>query len=262
MSERTPNGLTISTRNVSIDGTRIQPGDTVHPTEISVDAALQALQAFAAQPAMALVEAEAKIFLSGPRGKVAVQNQGGKLFVTIIPEMVNTAAEYTPEQTIALLTADLPAQGAPTADLAAQDAEILAMEGRRSSGWRALRRSPWVLAVLWSVAATIAYFSFAPETPEGVTMVHDPARVAELHKELNGRYGDPTVMVLSLEGGKLLGRRATATGTREETIFERTYHFGLRGNQVVLVADNGAVFEVQPDRRLVFLDSSYPRLAK
>ncbi len=262
MSEHFPHSLTISTRHLSADGAQILPGDNASPIEVTIDAALAALRALAAQSAMDLVDVEAKIYLAGPRGKVAVQNVGGKLFATLVPEAANTAAERSPEQVIALLTADESAMDFSSANTAAEQADALADAARRSGGWRTFFTSPWVLVILVIVAATMAYISFGPATPTGVEIVRDPARVASLHAEFNGRYGDPAATVLVLEDGKLTGKRAGATVQREEAMFERTYRFGLRENQVVLLVDNGAVFDAQPDRHLVFLGSSYPRLAK
>ncbi len=263
MSERRDISLEISTLNLSADCVRIQPGERGPVTSVSIDAALSALRAFAKVSAMALIDVEAKIYLAGPRGKIAVQNVGGKLFAAAVPEAINPATEHTPEQTVARLVGDDAPGFSAEADVAAQwEAEALAAVKRGTGGWRAALSSPWALAILMPIAAAMAYFSFGPTVADGIEIVRDPGRIATLHTKFNGRYGDPAATVLILASGKLAGKRAAPTGGGEETMFERSYRFGLRGDEVVLVVDNGAVLDAQPNRSLVFLSSNYPRLEK
>jgi len=263
MSERPPTMLTLSTQNLSADGVRVVPGENEGGVEVTEAAALAALKAFASLPAMELVDVDAKIYLVGPRGKVAVQNVRGKLFVANMPEAMNPAAERTPEQTIQQLTANSPAMAASAANAeAAPEAEVTANVAGRSGGWRGALNSGWTLAAFLAVAAIVAYVTLAPETPDGVEIVRDPVRISALNAEFNGRYGEPTVTVLVLDNGKLAGKQTVGTGRPEEQIFEKAYRFGLRDAQVVLVVDNGALLEPQPDHGLKYLESIYPRLAK
>jgi hypothetical protein len=263
MSERRAISLELSTLNLSPDGGRILPGERGRAIDVSIDDALAALRSFAQVSAMALIDVEAKIYLAGPRGKIAVQNVGGRLFAAAVPEAINPATETTPEQTVARLVGEDVPGFSPESEIAAQrEAEALAAVERRAGGWRAALSSPWALAILMPIVAAMAYFSFGPTVADGIEIVRDPGRIANLHATFNGRYGDPGATVLELNSGKLAGKRKASAGRAEETIFERSYRFGLRGDAVVLVVDNGAILDAQPDRSLVFLSSTYPRLEK
>lgn len=256
----TPALLKISTVNLSVDGAHITPNEGQVNIAVSEPAALAALQSFAALSALQLAGVEAKIYLAGPRGKLAVQNERGKLFATFVPEATNTAAELTPEQIIAELTALNPAATSAAAQVAtAQEAALIAEGKRHPGGWRRLK-SGWTAAALAVVTATLAYVSFAPETPDGVAIIRDPAKISRLHSQFNGSYGVPNATNLVLAGGHLTGRESPATGGSGATLFEKDYQFGLSDSRVVLVVENGALLEPQPDGSLKFLDSTYPRL--
>ena len=263
MSEPSPRMLTLSTRSLSADGARVTPGDGVANTEMTEAAVLATLQAFARVPAVELVDVEAKIYLSGPRGKFAVQNIRGKLFAARVPEAVNTATEFSPEQIIMLLTeADPTSVAAVAAKTAAEEAELIAEVEKIPTGPRALINSIWTIGCLAIALGVLAYVSFAPETPEGVEISRDPARIVRLHSELNGRYGNPAATVLLLTDGHLTGGSASPDGQVKEVAIDFGYRYGQRGDDVVVVVDNGALLEVQPDHSLNFLDSAYPRLNK
>lgn len=64
--------------------------------------------------------------------------------------------------------------------------------------------------------------------------------------------------ILVLDNGRLTGHE---TGTAR-ALFEKSYRFGLHGDQVVLVVDNDALLEPQPDGSMKFMDSIYPRLGR
>ena len=263
MSASDPTMLTLTTENLSADGARVTPDEGKANVPVTEAAALAVLQAFARLSAMDLVDVDAKIYLTGPRGKIAVQNVGGKLFSARVPESVNPAAEHTPEETIALLTAGDPliASTAAVAE-AAQEAEIIAEAARLPAGPRDWMNSLWVLGGVLIAFAIVAYVGFTSETPEGVQIIRDPARVASLHTEFNGRYGAPAATTLVLNHGKLTGQQAAAAGKVEEQIFALNYRFGLDGERVVIVVDNGALLEPQPDGSLKYLDSVYPRQSR
>ncbi len=264
MSDRPPTMITLSTLQLSADGTRALPGENERrPVEVTVPAALAALQAFAGLPAVELVDVDAKMYLEGPRGKVAVQNVGGKLFVALVPESVNTATHRTPAETMELIVAGEARAGSAAATAeAAEEAALIADAARSSGGWRKALSSGWTLALLLIVAAIVGYVSFAPEIPEGVEIIRDPGRIASLNTEFSGRYGAPAATILVLADGKLTGKQAGPTSVNEETLFEMGFRFGLRGTEVVLVVDNGALLEPQPDHSLRYLDSVYPRREK
>jgi hypothetical protein len=216
------------------------------------------LGAFAGLSSLELLEAEARLYLAGPAGKVAVQNVGGRLVAVLVPEAANVAMECTPEQVLALAAAGdrTVNPDSVSAATAFDEAEQFADLGRRRGVWQRTLNSPWFLAGLVAVAVAVAFLVFAPKTPDGVTLIRDTARIAALHGELNGRYGAPGATVLELANGKLTGRAPGPNGT---VLFELGYRYGLRDASVVLVAANEAELKVQTDGSLVFLSSSYPR---
>lgn len=264
MSVRSQPLLTIASKHLSADGTTVHRGEDDAASNLTTDAARAALWAFARLPAMELVDVDAKIYLTGPQVKVAVQNVGGRLFATPVPEAINTPAERTPEQIVAIVTTGkaLPDIEETSGKAEEADGEANAAAKRGAGGWRAVRRSPWTLAVLAVTTLVMAYATFMPATPAGVDVIHDPAKTASLHGKLNGRYGLPTGTMLVLNGGKMTGVRAGKAAGNEEKIFELSYRFGLRGEQVVMLVSNGALLEQQADGGLKFLESVYPRATK
>ncbi len=255
MNAPVPATLKITTVNLSEDGTRVEREAGKANVPVTSAAALEVLRAFSLVPAMDLIDVDAKIYLAGPRGKIAVQNLGGRLFGTILPEAVNTAVERTPEDIIAWLTAREPAA---EAEAGKEEAGGTAAP-RQPRRWRQLLRSKSMVAVLAVATAFAAYLNFAPETAEGVEIIRDPAKVARLHAEFNGSYGAPGATTLLLKNGHLLGQDGAAVDGKSAPLFEKDYQFGLRGKQVVLLVDNGALLEPQPDGSLKFIDSTYPR---
>ncbi len=254
----------IATMHLSADGTTVHRGEENTAVDLAPEAAVAAMGAFGRLTAMDLVDVEAKIYLTGPRAKVAVQNVGGRLFVTAVPEAVNTATERTPEQILEMVALG---KEAPTVaetqwnDEGAEGAATAAAK-RGASAWSAVRRSPWTLAVLAVTTLVMAYATFGPAMPAGVEVIHDPAKTAALHGKLNGRYGLPSGTILVLNGGKLTGVRGGQTAGNEEKVFELSYRFGLRGEQVVVLVSNGALLEQRADGGLKFLESVYPRATK
>lgn len=262
MSERPPTMLTLSTRHLSADGARVTPDGNVPGVEVTPTAALAALKAFAHVPGIELVDVDAKIILAGPRGKFGVQNINGKLFATKMLGGVNTAVEQTPEGVIQLLVeADPNAASTIAAAAAAEEAELIAAVESMPAGPRAWMNSGWLIGVAAVAAAAVAYFTFTSDTPEGVAIIHDSARIASLHADYDGRYGDPAATVMVLNHGVLTGQQPGAVAGTEEKIFEMHYRFGLRDGQVVLIVDNGALLEPQPDKSLDFATCRYARLA-
>ena len=256
--------LTLSTRNVSVDGAAVCPGDDAGPCDLEAGRVLETLRAFAGLPPMDLVETEARIFLSGPRGKVAVQNVGGRLFVAELPESVNTAAERTPEQTLDLLISgkreSATASGGEVVMTAAEDLVAAAPKGK--GRLKQVLNSGWVLAALLVIAAAMAWATYRPSVPEGVTMIGETAKISALNTKLDGRYGAPPATVLVLASGKLTGVQLNAATGAEEPRFQFSYRYGQIGERLVLVVSNGALLELQPNGGLKFLESVYPRIAK
>lgn len=259
MNDRPATSLKLSTVNLSQDGSRLVPGGGQASTPVSDAAALAALRAFASLAGPELAEAEAKLYLAGPQGKVAVQNVGGRLLGSLVPESVNSATAGTPEEILAWA---LGQAGAPAEKAGAEEGELIPTAGRRAGGWRHRLNSIWTVVPLALVAVAMAYVTFAPDRPEGVEMIRSAAQINRLHGEYDGRYGAAEATTLVLARGRLTGLQAATATEPAAVLFVMNYTFGQRDQQVVLVVDNGALLEPQPDRSLKFLESTYPRQAK
>ncbi len=253
--------ITLSTYHLSADGVSASADENAPKRDVTPETALAALRAFAAMPALQLVGIDAKLYLSSPEEKIAVQNTRGKLLVAVMPELFNTWQECTPEAALArLVGADAPLAGA---QLPGQAAKPWSPGQRRPVRLRRLLGSGWVLGSLAVIALAVAWLSFSPDTPDGVTLIRDSAKISQLHVQFNGRYGaeeQPGQMMLELGNGKYRSLQAGPAGAAASVLIEADYQFGLRDGHVVLVLANGAILEPQPDGGLKFLNSVYPRL--
>lgn len=257
----------LSTKNLSADGTTVTRGTHFRGAEVDEAAAVAALRAFASIPSVQLVDANAKIYLSGAGGKFAVQHVTGRLFFAPVPEMVAVYTEATPEGILAVVTANPVVVGQPAATATA--APVAGPNAPKQSagfpGVGAMRRSPWLLGVLVLVAAVVAYFRFSPPVADGVTMISDPGEVARLHTEFNGRYGNTGqsgTQMVGLENGTLTDFELSSDGRHWVPLYELSYRFGTRNKRIVLVTENGAIWESMPDHGLRFLHTVYPRWPK
>ncbi len=253
MNTPAPDTLKITTVNLSPDGSRVVPESGKANVPVTDADALAVLRAFGRLSPMDLVEVDAKLYLAGPHGKIAVKNHAGKLFGAVLPDAVSTATERTPEEIIAWLTGREPAPTPVPPEPARSPAAA-----RPARRWSGVLRSKWTAGVLGVVTAIAAYVTLAAAKPDGVELVHDTGRIARLHTEFNGGYGAPGATTLWLDNGRLVGKDSTAAQTAPP-LFTKDYTFGLRGQQVVLVVDGDALLEPQPDGGLKFMDSTYPR---
>ncbi len=261
MSARPPGMLTLATLNLSANGARVTPGDDTVATEVTQAAALDALKAFAGVPAVEFVEVDARIYLTGPRGKFAVQNIRGRLFVTRMPESTNTPVERTPEEIITLLSAAETTAASTVAAAAAEEkAEIEAAAEEISQGPPEWAKFIWVIAVLAVAVGLWAFYSSSQsKAPKGVQIIGDVTRYGSLHAEYDGRYGEPAATVLVLDQGHLTSEKANAGAGGKALDF--TYVYGERDGKIVLVLDNGTLIEPQPDKSIMFRGAEYRRLS-
>jgi hypothetical protein len=126
------------------------------------------------------------------------------------------------------------------------------------TGPRAWINSIWMIAATTVVTVAVAGLTLTSDTPPGIEIVRDPARTATLHAGFDGSYGQAAATVLVLDHGRLTGHVGGAPAG--SNAFDVKYRYGERGGQVVIVVNNGAVLEPQPDKSLVFLESRYPKL--
>ena len=263
MSRSRPITLALSTRNLSGCGTRVAPGERAEAVDVTTAAALTALQGFAAIPRFDLVDVEAKIYLGASRGKFAVQNMGGRLAVAQVPEAINTAVEGSPEEVLAFVIDAVAPSSPPTGVTHPAPGENRTSPdySRRPGAFKRALASPRTLGGVLALGGALVYTLFAPSTPDGINVIRDPARVALLTAELQGRYGSPNSTTLSVTAETLTGWRP-AGGAGEQKTFELGYRFAERDSTILLLTSNGAEIDLQPDRSLKFLASSYPRQAQ
>jgi hypothetical protein len=250
--------LTFSSRNLSEDCTKVVPGNAVNLAAMEAATAVVRLQAFASVPGVELVDSDARIYLANTNTKLAVQNENGRLFAQHVPEAANPAMQQTPEEIVGFLTGEC----ATVNPLQQAEASEVMPAGPRK--FRDLLKSPWTAGALVVVTAVMAYFTFSPEVPAGITMISDPARITNLHATFNGRYGEAAQAgqtVLLIDSGRFTVLTASEQGVPPEPLMDTSYGYGLRGEQVVLVVANGAVLERGKDGSMRFNDAVYPQLA-
>jgi hypothetical protein len=243
--------LTFSSRNLSEDCARVVPGGEVLGVPMDSATALQRLSAFAGLSAMELSDDDARIYLANTDMRLAVQNEGGRLYSRRVPEGDQAAVEQTPEEIIASLAGEsAPASG--------EDMGTVLAEARN---WRDRLNTPWSAVALLVVAAILAYHTFSPDVPAGISLISAPSRIASLDTQFSGRYGEAAIgaTVLSLQNGRIIVQQNRAQGAPGEPLMDSSYRYGLRGEEVVLVVANGAVLELAQDGSLRFNDTVYPR---
>ncbi len=252
--------LTFISRNLSEDCTKVVPGGEVKIAGMDAVTAIACLRAFAGQTPLELVNSEARIYLANSEVRLSVQSENGRLFSSRMPVATHVAVEQTPEEIIELLDGVPPLSYQAPSD---QDPAPVLVPARRGK-WRDRLNTGWLAGGLAVVIAVMLYFNFAPETPDGIKMISDSARIAGLHTQFNGRYGQTLVAGatgLLVENGRFVVYHPTDDkGTLGEPVLNLTYRYGLRGAQIVLVVANGAVLGAEPGGDLRFNDTVYPRV--
>lgn len=257
MSEPGATGLVLSTQNLTADGARVQVGENTGPFELTESEVLAILRSYAQIPPMDLLDAEVRIFLKGKVGKASVQCVGGQLVAGLVPEASHVATRCSPEQVLELVT--IGAVAAPVAPRAERDRAELADLTMPQSIWSRALNSKGLLGALLLIAGVVAYSLFAPTTPAGLVVITEAKEIARLHTEVNGRYGTPGATELVLSNGELAGWTEKTNSSEARKIFTLSYRYARRDNSVVLLASNGAELKIDSGRRLLFMNSAYPR---
>lgn len=206
-----------------------------------------------------MVEADACIFLSGESGeKLPIRNVNGSLVVQVLPTAHHDPAEHTPDAIIQRLS-EVPPH-AITASPA--EASLLMSEAPPSvAKRRRWRESPWLLAAVLVLATIVAYGLCRRTLPEGTALIRDARQLTTLPARLKGQYGalgSPGAEVVVLERGRITLHAAGAAGPTGEPLMDRTYRLAERDGQVIILVDNGAVFERDPARGAAFRRGALP----
>jgi len=252
--------LTFSSRNLSEDCTKVVPGGEVKIAGMDAVTAIACLRAFAGQTPLELVNSEARIYLANSEVRLSVQSENGRLFSNRMPVATHVAFEQTPEEIVGFL------EGVPALSYEAPPDQGSApvLGPARRGKWRDRLNTGWLAGGLAVAIAVMLYFNFAPETPDGIKMISDSARIAGLHTQFNGRYGQTLVAGatgLLVENGRFVVYHPTDDkGAPGEPVMDLSYRYGLRGAQIVLVVANGAVLDAEPGGSLKFNDTVYARI--
>ncbi len=247
--------LQIATQELSLDGKTVEPQGGQARTPVSEEAALAALQAFAAIPAIDLVSVEARIFLIGPGVHISVRNNGGKLYASLLPESTNHPTESSPEHALAWAARHAGDAGAATVEVA--DPSLLRVGRKRF--WQ----SGWMLAALLPIAAIVAYLNFASADSTDLKFVYDPVRLATLQDLVKGEYAfqNGAERILLKIDGSTLGLTIAGANGSDAALLTSACRLGHRttNGKMVVVLSNGAVFDVDESGTLHFGDETYAR---
>ncbi len=256
---RLPAVLTFSSRNLRDDGAAVALGNNVPHQNIDAGTAVLRLRAFGRIPAVELVGSDALMYLGNSHCKLAVQHENGRLFAARVPEAANAAAEQTPEEIVAFLEGEQATPSPASRNAAPKAVRPSPVKGRGRMNSRGL------LVALAVVALALGVYRFYPDTPAGLAMVRDPAKIGRLHLQFNGRYGDEAVegsTMLWVENGRLVVYAAGKEALPGEARLDASYRYGLHDDgRVALVVANGAVVESARDGSLRFNDAAYARNA-
>ena len=247
--------ITYQTQGLSEDCDQIEAGARRADASINAADLLTKLQAFAAIPAVDLIEAKPTINVrAGSGAYFQISNESGSLFMIETPTSENSPMQKSPEEIVAFLDDNF---NPPQID----EAPIVVV---RSSKTRTVLNSPWLLLVLLGVWAGVAYTTLRDPGPEGVTPIANPDRIATFAAEMQGRYGSEksadgdSLYVVEADRFKVFD--VTEEGVDPDPIYDVGYEFGQQAGGVVLLLETGAVLGRTDGGDLVFGDETYPRL--
>ena len=247
--------ITYQTQGLSEACDQIEAGAQQADASISADDLLTKLQAFAAIPAVDLIEAKPTINVRAGRGaSFQISNESGALFMIETPTSENSPMQKSPEEIVAFLDENF---NPPEID---ETPTVVV----RSSKTRTVLNSPWLLLALFGLWAVVAYTTLRDPGPEGVTPIANPDRIATFAAEMQGRYGSENAAdgdsLYLVEADRFKVFDVTEEGVDPEPIYDVGYEFGQRAGGVVLLLETGVVIGRTDSGDLAFEDETYPRL--
>ena len=246
--------LTFQSRGLRENCGQVDSNALTERAPVAAGDLLTRLRAFAAIPAIDLIDAKPTITVGVTGGgEFTISNESGTLFMIESPASEHSTMQKTPEEIVQFL--DETFQPA-----AVEEAEQVVV---KTSKTRSILNSPWLLIVLLAVWAGIAYQTLRDPGPEGVTMISDPDRTAMFANQMQGRYGSDVAdgdTVYVVEGDRFRVFDVTEAGVDPEAIFDVAFELGQRAGAVVLVLETGVVISRTDAGDLVFGDETYPRL--
>jgi hypothetical protein len=212
------------------------------------------LQAFTAEPAVDLLDAEATVVINVEGGaEFTVRNEAGQLFMIQSPASENTQLMLSPEEIVQFLDDEF------TPEEVAEIEEVVV----ETSKARSLLNSPILLVVLLVMLAGLLFITLKPEAPEGVNFVNDVALQASYTQQYEGRYGavaEDGDLLYVIEGDRFKMFDVTEDGVESEPFVDEIFTVGQRGGAAVIVLADGVVLSQNATGDLVYEDEVYPRL--
>lgn len=257
-----PSGpFTLIHEDVTADCASPQSGERGTRDELDLETVRGCLEAFAAIPAVDLVDLSPKIRLRLQSRQVAVGRSGSSLYFSPIPATSHTAEHSTPEGILAYLT-EVPL----TAETPDETDSGTGKRTKKFSLGLSLGAQIGVLAVLLSVIAGLFVHETtrAPSRP-GYVLITDPTRIAELQRLHDGRYGDsrsPNTLSFELSNGQISYFISEKPDAPLQTADVEKIEYALKEGALVLLGSHGNVLSFNAAGQLVYGSLSYPRTGK
>ena len=246
--------ISYQANGLSEDCSTVAEDLTHEPVQVTAADLLVRLQAFAAVPAVDLLDVQATVVLNVEGGgEFTVRNEAGQLFMIQSPASENTPLMRSPEEIVQFLDDEF------TPEEVAEIAEVVV----ETSKARSVLNSPILLVVLVAVLLVLLFITLKPEAPEGVNFVNDVALQASYTQEFEGRYGavaEDGALLYVIEGDRFKMFDVTADGVDSEPFVDEVFTFGQRAGAAVIVLADGVVMSHNSTGDLVYEDEVYPRL--
>ncbi|MBT5903633.1 MAG: hypothetical protein HOH58_16150 [Opitutaceae bacterium] len=246
--------ISYQANGLSEDSSAVAADQTHAAIPVASAELLARLQAFAAVPAVDLLDVKATVVLQVEGGgEFTVRNEAGQLFMIESPASENTPLMRSPEEIVQFLDDEFSPEEV-------EEIEEVVVETSKA---RTVLNSPILLIALVVVFGVLAYSTFKPEAPEGVSFVDDSARQLSFSQQFEGRYGavvEDGDLLYVIEGDRFKIFEVLEDGLESEPFVDETYTIGQRDGAAVIVLENGAIMGHNSSGGLVFEDEVYPRL--
>lgn len=246
--------ISYQANGLSEDCSAVAADETHAAVAVTAADLLARLRAFAAVPAVDLLDVKATVVLKVEGGgEFTVRNEAGQLFMIQSPASEHTPLMRSPEEIVQFLDDEF------TPEEVAEIEEVVVQESKA----RSVLNSPILLVVLVAVLGGLLFIRLKPEAPAGVSFVNDVALQASYTQQYEGRYGavaEEGDLLYVIEGDRFKMFDVTEDGVESEPFVDETFTFGQRGGDPVIVLADGVVMSHNSTGDLVYEDEVYPRL--
>lgn len=261
-----PLQYTLTFESLSPDCFTVRPGQRGTRDNLDSATVRACLEAFAAIPSVNLVDVDAKLRLRSGLRQVVVGRSGNAFYFTPMPEASNTPVPSTADGVMAYMEGIDPVAPAPAPAEPADEPQTGHDRPARQGLFRlSLGAQVAVLAVTLSVATSLAYQVAITPPPAGYTLLTNDSRGKELHRQLDGEYGDAKIaesVSFRIAGGKISIFYTPAPEMARELVRSNSFRLAERGGSIVaLLVANGDILELQPDGSLLYADQTYRKVS-